>query len=171
MLEADAEVWQFLLNRRGSVGVYETLSLSHPNFSRTFHLLHRWRKAPPLTLEDGQTTDFMFVPMRLVPMGASGDLDYGVQVTLGDLGQIIPDEIDRVKALGGMATRPQVVFRTWRTDDTLAPLSVIGSLEAVEISRNEQGASFQAVAPRLNLVRTGETYNVERFDMLRGFLQ
>lgn len=170
MLDADYQTWQFLLNRRGGVGRYETLQLAHPSFSKTYYLLHVWRKAPPLTLENGQVVTFEYCPMRFTPKGASGDLDYGVQVTLGDLGQIIPEEIDRAKAAGTLHIRPKATFRSWRTDDLSKPLNVITSLEASEISRNEQGASFSAIAPRLNLVRTGETYNVDRFPMLRGFL-
>lgn len=170
MLEADAEVYQFLLNRKGSVGRYETISLSHPSFSKTYHLLHRWRKAPPLTFEDGAVVEFEYCPMRIVPMGASGDLDYGVRVTLANRDELA-DEIDRIQASGQMLIRPMVVLRTWRTDDTSKPMSVISTLTVGEISRNEQGATFTATAPRVNLTRTGETYNVERFPMLRGFLQ
>ncbi|MDQ2139591.1 DUF1833 family protein [Alcaligenaceae bacterium B3P038] len=170
MDEEDLPYIRFFLDRRRSVYEIETVELSHPSFSKTYYLLHRHRRPMTLTLENGQAVTFEYVPMRLTPLGASGDLDYGVQVVLGDLGEIIPDEVDRIQAAGTMRIRPVAKFRSWRSDDLTKPMILPVKLEVGDLSRNREGATFNAMAPRLNLVRTGEIYKVERFPMLTGFL-
>lgn len=90
-------------------------------------------------------------PARFGP----GDLDYGVSITLGDVGSILPDELDRVLASNDSRVRPVVEYRAWRSDRLWAPMDGPVRLQVDQISRAQEGSTFDAVAPYLNLTRTG----------------
>jgi hypothetical protein len=66
--------------------------------------------------------------------------------------------------------KPTVTYRTYRSDDLSAPMfgPVVMEIQAIAMTR--QGSSFEAKAPSLNVSRTGETYTIDRFPGLRGFL-
>ena len=96
-------------------------------------------------------------------------LDQSFTISLGDLGEILPAELDAVATADGFDEKPVLIYRTYRSDVLTAPLFVI-TLEVESFTFNEQGAVFEAKAPSLNINKTGETYTFARFPMLRGFL-
>lgn len=159
----------FFLNARKSVTQYETLELSHPSFSRDFYLV-RARANLTATLETGEVVVFERIPMRIRRLASRADLDYGIGVDLGDLGELIPDEIDRARAAGTLGIKPTVISRVYRSDDLTSPMFGPIRLEAKDISMTRVGASFEAGAPSLNLTRTGERQTTDRFVMLRGLI-
>ena len=123
------------------------------------------------TLEDGVTQQpFVYYPLGLSAAGASDNLDQTLTITLGDLGEMIPQEIDCCVAAGTMGIRPQVAYRVYRSDDLSAPIDGPFFYEVTTGAAKKQGQTFTAGAPRLNLNQTGETYRMDRFLMLRGFL-
>jgi hypothetical protein len=113
---------------------------------------------------------YSYCPARVMPIASSDDLVQALAVTLGDVGDIIAQEIEAVWAANGMNVRPTLTYRAYRSDDLEAP--ILGSLRTLEIANvttTREGATFEARAPELNATRTGELYSVERFPMLRGF--
>jgi hypothetical protein len=108
--------------------------------------------------------------MRVTGAGDREDLDFGIDVTFGDLGQVIPNELDAVRAANGFTEKPIVKYRTYRSDLLTTPLYGPVKLEIKEFAFNREGAKFTAKAPSLNINQTGEIYTLNRFPMLRGFL-
>lgn len=160
----------FFLNAGRSVIEFETLEISHLSFSQTFYLVRNRPGGLEAKLETGEEVEFVYLPLRIRPMAERGTLDFGISVDFGDLGDIIPDEIDRVIADDAMQVRPVLRYRTYRSDDLSGPMYGPIRLEIPSISRKREGATFDAVAPFLNLSKTGEIYSTTRFTPLRGFL-
>lgn len=161
---------EFFLNSKSSVVHLETLEISHSAFSRTFYIVRNAVQGVTVTLEDGNEQFFEYYPLRISPPGNKTDLDQSISIELGDLGELIPTELDRVKAAGKFDEKPVVKYRAYRSDDLELPLIGPWVLEIANIAFNETGCVFEAKAPSLNVNRTGELYKTARFPMLRGFV-
>lgn len=161
---------EFFLNSAASVVKLETLEISHPNFTRVYRIVRNAVAGITARIETGEEVDFEYLPMRITSTGASDDLDNGVRVDLGDLGEILPVELDRVAASSGFSVKPVVKYREYRSDDLINVLNGPVVLEVRTFSFKREGSSFEAKAPSLNINKTGELYTFDRFPMLRGFL-
>lgn len=164
---------EYFFSASRSVSRIEGLAISHPSFSMDRFIVRNpnpWMQRQVLGHGDGTVQEYEYLPLRLKPKDSRGDLDFGMRVDLGDLGEIIPDELQRVIDAGTSHIRPTVIYRAWRSDKLNAPMIGPIVMQADEITRTRDGASFDAIAPYLNLTRTGEAYTLERFPMLRGFL-
>lgn len=162
-----SEASEFFLGSAPSVVRFDTLEISHPDFSQTYRLVRN--SGPGGITADGD--DYEYCPMRVLPIASTDDLVQALSVTLGDVGEIIATEIEAVWEANGMNTRPALTYRAFRSDDLDAPIA--GServLEIASVTTTREGASFEAQAPELNASRTGILYTVEEFPMLRGFL-
>jgi hypothetical protein len=113
---------------------------------------------------------FDYYPLKIENNGAKDDLDQSFTFSWGDLGEVLPLELDRVAASGGFGFKPQVVYHTYRSDDLAAPLFGPVLMEVESFAFNRDGSTFTVKAPSLNINKTGEIYTLERFPMLRGFL-
>lgn len=163
----------FFFNSKRSVSRIEAIALSHPSFSRTYYLVRNpnpWMREQVLRHEDGTPVTYQFCPLRLRPLASRADLDFGVSVDLGDLGEIVPAEVDNVLASVNSRVRPTVVYRAWRSDRLDVPMNGPITLQVAQITRAPEGSTFDAVAPFLNLTKTGEIYSIERFPMLAAML-
>ena len=161
----------FFLNSPSSVVPIETLEIAHPSFSKTYWIVRNAMNGIIATLEDGVTQQsFDYYPLGISVAGASDDLDQVMTITLGDLGMMIPQEIDRCVAAGTIGTRPTLTYRIYRSDDLSAPMDGPFTYEITTLGTKKIGSTITAGAPRLNLNQTGESYRMDRFPMLRGFL-
>lgn len=160
----------YFLDSRSDVILYELLEIRHPNFTQSYFIVRNNRDGLTVTLEDSTTQTFDYYPLQIQDQGDSADLDNGFQINLGDLGQVLPIELDAVTTADGMATKPVVIYRAYRSDDLTAPTIGPIDLEVTSLSFAREGASFVASAPYVNQNKTGESYNLTRFYMLRGFL-
>ncbi len=161
---------EYFLKSKSSVVQLELLEISHPDFSKVYRLVRNAVGGVTVTLENATQAVFDYYPMRLTPVGVRDDLDHVLKIDFGDLGDVLPAELDRVQAASSFATKPTVVYRTYRSDVLTAPLFGPISLQITDVSFKKEGASFEAKAPALNVNRTGQTYTFERFPMLKGFL-
>ena len=159
---------EFFLASRSSVIQFETLEISHPSFTRTFRIVRN--TAHGLTATDGVEMTFDYYPCRIRGIGRRDNLDYGLEIDVGDLGEVLPREMDAIMTAGTFKTKPTVKYRTWRSDDLSAPLFGPIELEVRRFNFNESGASFEAAAPALNTGKTGRQYTIDLFPSLRGFL-
>lgn len=87
---------QFFLNSKSSIIQLELLEISHAAFTKTYRIVRNAIAGVTVTLEDTTVQVFDYYPVKIVPTGASDDLDQTLQLTFGDLGQIIPQELDRL---------------------------------------------------------------------------
>ncbi len=159
----------FLGSTRAAVQL-ETLEISHPNFSKRFLLVRNARKGITAKIEGGISTAFQYAPLRINSNGARNDLDRGIQVSFGDLGEVLPKEIDRVEQEDAFDINPLCIYRAYNSDDLDNILIGPHTFEIKALSQNQTGATFEAKAPGLNITKTGELYKLDRFPMLRGFL-
>lgn len=161
---------EFFLNSPAAVAQLELLEISHPNFTQLYRIVRNAVEGVTVTLETGQVAEFDYYPLRIRSVGIRDDLDAGFQIDLGDLGEVLPKELDAVKAADGLGIKPVVKYRTYRSDNLSAPLVGPFNLEVSDFSFNREGSSFEAKAPSINVNQTGEIYKLSRFSGLRGFL-
>jgi hypothetical protein len=160
----------FFLGSHSSVAQLDLIEVTHRDFSKVYRIVRNHTSGVTVTLETGAQATFDYYPLRIRQLGTRETLDYGVSVDLGDLGEIIPAEVDRVRLAGGMLIKPKLIYRTYRSDDLTRPMFGPVTLEMREINTERTGATFEASAPLLNVNRTGEVYSLERFPMLRGLV-
>jgi hypothetical protein len=165
-----SEYSEFFLNSGSNVVELELVEISHPNFTKTYYIVRNAMNGVTVTHEDATVHDYQYYPLKITPVGAGNDLDQVLQVQLGDLGEILPQELDAVSAAGTFGTKPTLIYRTYRSDDLTAPLYGPITLEISNLTFKKEGAAFEAHAPRLNSTATGEVYSTSRFPMLRGFV-
>lgn len=162
---------EFFLNSRSSVVQLELVEVDHPDFSQPHRFVRNHADGVTVDLSPSELgVFFQFYPAKLSSVGAKDDLDAAVRVELGDLGEVIPSELDLVDEAGGWLIKPTVRYWVFRSDDLTQPIFGPLHLEVTTFNLNQDGASFEAGAPKLNIVRTGERYKLDRFPMLRGFL-
>ena len=166
---------EYFLASSSSIVQLELLDVIHPNFTKVYRIVRNAIDGVDVTLEpgppgNGAVVHYDYYPLRITSLGHKDNLDSGLKIELGDLGQVLPLELDAVAAAGGFEIKPTVIYRTYRSDDLTQPLFGPLTLQIVEFTFNKEGAMFEAKAPSLNVTQTGETYSIARFPMLRGFI-
>lgn len=164
------EYVEFFLNAKAELIQFECIEISHPDFSQVFRFVRNNTSGLTTNLEDTSEVTWDYCPVKISQNELTDDLDYGITLEFGDLGEILPDEIDLVTAADGFLTKPKLKYRTYRSDDLTTVMFGPLELEITEFAFNRTGATFEAKAPSLNIHRTGEIYTIDRFPMLRGFL-
>ena len=161
---------EFFLKSKSSVVQLETLEISHPNFTKVYRIVRNAVEGVTVTLETLQSASFDYYPLQIENAGIRDDLDQAIKINLGDLGEVLPKELDEVSSNSGFGIKPIVIYRTYRSDDLSRPLFGPVTLEVSSFAFNREGSTFEAKAPSLNINKTGEAYKLDRFKMLRGFL-
>lgn len=161
---------EFFLKSKSSVVQLETLEISHPDFTKVYRVVRNAVQGVTVTLESNSSASFVYYPLAIENAGVRDDLDQAITINLGDLGEVLPKELDEVSSNDGFAIKPTVVYRTYRSDDLSRPLFGPVLLEVTSFAFNREGSTFEAKAPSLNVNKTGERYKLDRFPMLRGFL-
>lgn len=164
-----SEYSEYFLASKSSVVMLETVELSHPNWSQVYRIVRNAVDGITATTEAGAQA-FTYYPLRIDYGGDRDDLDQVFTISLGDLGEILPAELDAVQAAGGFATPPTMIYRAWRSDDLATMIYGPVSLRVESFTFDRAGATFICRAQGLNSNRTGELYTLDRFPMLRGFL-
>jgi len=161
---------EFFLKSKSSVVQLETLEISHPDFTKVYRVVRNAVQGVTVTLENNSSATFDYYPLAIENAGVRDDLDQAITINLGDLGEVLPKELDEISSNDGFGTKPTVVYRTYRSDDFTRPLFGPVLLEVTSFAFNREGSTFEAKAPSLNVNKTGERYKLDRFPMLRGFL-
>lgn len=162
---------EFYLKSKSSIAQLECLEISHSSFSQTYYLVRNAVHGVTVTHEDASSHAYTYMPMRIKLSGVRSDLDHILQISMGDLGEVVPMELDHVIADDALSEKPQVIYRTYRSDVLTAPLFGPLMLEVRNFNMDRTGCTFEAKAPSLNVSRTGERYSIARFPMLAGLLK
>jgi hypothetical protein len=160
----------FFLNSKSTVIQYETLEISHPNFSKVYWLVRNASRGLTATIETNEIINFEYYPLNLTPTGSYDHLDNSIKIEMGDLGTVIPQELDLISKANGFLIKPIVKYRVFRSDDLNLPLDGPYVYQISTFTFNEKGCIFEAKAPSLNVLRTGEIYTIERFPGLVAFV-
>ena len=161
---------EFFLNSSSSVVQLELLQMSHPSWSQTYYVVRNAVNGITVTLETGVQQFFQYYPMAIKYEGMKDDLDQTFSITFGDLGTVVPDEVDNMIADDTMDVKPTVIYRCYRSDDLTTPMLAPYYLEIQNMSFNTDGVTFNAQAPQLNITTTGSEYTTDRFPTLLEFL-
>lgn len=161
---------EFFLNSNSSIVQLDCLEISHSSFSQIYYVVRNASLGVTVFHEDANSHDYVYYPMRLSLSGPRDDLDHILKVEFGDLGDIVPSELDAIRKDGTFYELPKVRYRTYRSDDLNTPLYGPIDLEVRTFTFTKDGVSFEAKAPSLNIDKTGESYTLPRFPMLRGLL-
>jgi hypothetical protein len=180
-----SDLSEFFLGSSPAVVQLDCLEISHPNFSQTYRVVRNTQqdqltaldangnhKRGAIVTHEGPSGPFEYeyVPARILPVATRDDLVQALSVSLGDTGDIIAAEIERIWAANGLNTRPVLKYRAYPSDDLGVPMLGPLVLELASVTTSREGATFEARAPELNASRTGELYDVNRFPMLKPFL-
>lgn len=160
----------FFLTAAPSVIQLELIEVTHPDFSQAYRYVRNQRGGVTVSLPGVGLTFFEFRPLAIRRTEVSDDLVSGLALDIGDPGDVLPTELDRLVAASSMSTKPALRYWVYRSDDLNTPL--VGPLvyEVRSISTKGPNASLEAGAPERNASGTGEIYTFTRFPMLRGFL-
>lgn len=167
----DEKFVKFFLNSGSEVVQLEMFTIEHESFSRTFYLcMNCLPTGITVKHEDGKRYNYEYLPLNIETDETSDDLDQSLSISIGDLGEVLPNELDNVYASNTQNIKPRLVYRSYRSDDLEAPMVGPMVFEMSDLSFNSEGVTFKASAPSLNLTKTGEMYDLERFPMLRAFI-
>lgn len=87
---------EFFLNSAGNVVQLECLEISHPAFTKTYRVVRNATNGITVKYEDGVLYAHAYYPLAIQSIGSRGDHDQGLSVNLGDLGEVLPKELDAV---------------------------------------------------------------------------
>lgn len=160
----------FFLNSRADVIQYETLEIYHPNFSQTYRLVRNAVKGLTATLETAAVVTFDYRPLNISLVSSFDSLDNSLKIELGDLGEIVPIELDLVKIADGFLTKPILTYRVYRSDELTTPLYGPFVYEITTFNQTVNGCNFEAKPPALNVTKTGIIYSIADFPALEAFV-
>lgn len=161
---------EFFLKSSSRVVQLELIEMSHPAWSKVYRVVKNAVNGITVTLETGEVAQFEYYPISLKYDGLRDDLEQSYTIQFGDLGQIMPLELDRMLNSDTMQTKPKAIYRVYRSDDLSSPILDPQYLEIQNFAFNSDGVTFQAIAPQLNVTQTGSEYTTDRFPMLQAFL-
>lgn len=149
----------------------ETLEIIHTRFTQTYRIQRNSTEDVTVTYEGG-AGPFVhtYFPLEIRRLGSQNDLDQNLRISLGDLGSVLPQEIDAVLAANAMLVKPILKYRTYSSLDLSTPL-IVSIHEITSINFNKTGASLEAASRKLNVTRTGKLYTVSKFPMLAAFFK
>lgn len=162
------DLTDYFFNTTPDVVEIETLEISHPHFTvPQFRVVRNAAETGITVTHDGGPKFYSYVPMEIKPLASQTDLDQDVEITLGDLGEILGPQLENIENNNGFLTKPVCTYRTFRSDDTSAPMLSV-RLRIDGLTLNRTGAAFKAKAASYNITRTGEIYSIDRIPMLEG---
>ena len=161
---------EFFLKSSSKVVQLELIEMSHPSWSKVYRVVRNAVAGLTVTLETGEIAFFEYYPVDIKYDGMKDDLEQSYTIQFGDLGEVMPLELDRMLNSDTMSIKPKVVYRMYRSDNLSAPLLDAQNLEIQNFAFNQDGVTFQAIAPQLNVTQTGSEYTTDRFPTLQGYL-
>jgi hypothetical protein len=102
----------------------QLLEIYHPSFSRTYRLVRNQSEGVYVQHEDEEfPTFYQYIPIRLEEIGSDNSMDQSLEVTIGDVGELIPLEIELANSANKMNIKPILTYREYN--------SAVGSMQGV----------------------------------------
>ena len=167
----------YFLNSKSNVIQYETIQIKHPNFvgtlNNSYWIVRNNSEGLTAILEpdapgNGATVTFDYYPLQISLGETRDNLDFNLEIVLGDLGEVLPTELANVLAADDMHTKPIFRYRTFRSDDLTQPLYGPVELEIRTFNFDKRGVTFKAEARKFNRRGTGLLYRIVDIPMLAG---
>lgn len=116
--------------------------------------------------------EYEYVPMKIEKLGSGTDMDQSLRVTIGDVGMILAQQLERIDFFNANTVKPIVRYRAYRSDNLTLPLTQTPAvLEMKRVMFNRSGASFEAISPYLNVGKTGIVYTTKDFPTMKAFFR
>lgn len=169
------DIKDFHLDSVSSVVLLETIETSHSLWDEPIRIVTNHPDGVAVTLENDQPAFFEFVPLLAQRGNTSDDLDQTLNITVGDLGEVLPPLVKKIHDAAS-DEKPQVVYRSFAFDAasmTLTkptPIEIIRGLHVSKMNRDHQATTFEAATSGKNSVKTGRTFNFEGYPDLRGLI-
>lgn len=166
-----SDLTEYFFNSAPSVTRLQMIEIDHSAFlGGPFYLTPSVMGGITVTHEDATVADYQYVPMEIKTMGSTGNLDQELEVTVGDLGEILPAQIGFMRNANKMREKPSLIYREYASNALADPMFGPFTLQINSIAFNKTGATFVAKTVAFNRSRTGEIYDLTRFPMLGGFV-
>lgn len=169
------DIKDFHLDSATSVVLLETLEISHSLWPDPIRIVTNHPDGISVTLENGQPATFEFIPLMIKRGNTSDDLDQTLNITVGDLGEVVPPLIQKIREASS-DEKPQVIYRSFAFDAASmvltkpTPIEIIRGLYVAKMNQDHQATTFEAATSGKNSVKTGRTYNFEEYPDLRGLI-
>ncbi|MFA2969370.1 DUF1833 domain-containing protein [Acinetobacter pittii] len=165
----DNEYAKFFLNRKVDVYQLECIELSHPSFLNTYRVVRNDDRGVYVKHKEGSGQFYYeYLPLTIHRSGMLGDLDQTLTVSVSGLGDILPDEFERVLEGQYADVKPTVNYRLYSSDNLNTPIHYLLGLQLAGVSMNNKAVTFKAESPRLNTSKTGDIFSLDRFSGLKG---
>ena len=169
------DIKDFHLDSVSSVVLLETLEISHSLWPAPIRIVTNHPDGVAVTLENNQQAFFEFIPLMIQRGNTSDDLDQTLNITVGDLGEIVPPLIQKIRDASS-DEKPQVIYRSFAFDAASmvltkqTPIEIIRGLSVAKMNQDYQATTFEAATSGKNSVKTGRTYNFKEYPDLRGLI-
>ena len=145
----------------------ECIEIDHSSFEQPFRFVRNDTSGITVKHEDGLDYFYQYQVLEIQRSNVTNDLDQIMNINFFDTNDEFMDAIESIST----NERPTYKYRAYRDDDLTYPMQLIQTLEIASASKDNSGVvTFEARAPELNAVKTGDVYTLERFPMLRGTL-
>lgn len=157
--------------------LFQTIEIRHPAFEH----YHRFvaNKADglyvPVETQDEagnlitEQLFYEYAPLEIKLGESNESLDQYIDVTIGDLGDILPAEIEAIRnSEYTPMQKPEVIYCEYLASNLAEPSLVISNLEISEYRMKSGMAIFKCEVKKLNARKTGVTYNLKDFPIMRG---
>ncbi|AXY56802.1 DUF1833 domain-containing protein [Acinetobacter chinensis] len=162
-----AELNEFYLDASPSAAMLECIEISHSLWPQSLRYVLNHTDGVTVTHEDGLVVVYEFMPLQIRRGGAFNDLDQTLDITVNDLGQIVPRLLKIIRN-ADTEESPAVVYRAYSSVNLDSPLRVIDGFFVEERSTNEEATTFKAATKRANSNGTGLMYTLDEFPSLRS---
>lgn len=159
---------KFHLDATPSAVMLELIEISHPLWPQPLRYVTNHADGVTVKHEDGLVYNYEFMPVQINKGTNSDDLDQTLKITVGDLGQVVPQLLKIIREADNFE-RPSVVYRAYSSNNLDSPLQVVEGYEVEDRSTDHQATTFNAATKRANSTGTGMFYTVDEFPSLRSF--
>ena len=169
------DIKSFHLDSTPATALLETLEISHSAWDKPIRIVTNHADGLTARNESGQYVVYQFAPLIISKGETSDNLDQSLKITLGDLGEIVPPLIERIRERSSDEL-PQVTYRAYAYDAfamALAketPIDIIKGLGITSMSRDAQATTFEARTSDKNTLKTGRVYTLADYPDLKGLL-
>ena len=152
----------------GPMGLIESVEISHSKWPSVQRFVTNSNLNLVLKHEDGQSFEYIFAPLTISKSAENGNLDQGLNIKIGDVGEVIPVLIDLILEDDDIEL-PKVNYRAYFIGQYDSPIVVARALDLESITRDWKGSECEVAAPGLNDNGNGEVYSASTDPSLISF--
>lgn len=163
--------YDFWLKGNSEVIRYQCIEVTHFAWLKAYRYVRNHADGISVTHEDGKQYTYAYYPVTVKKSKTDENLDQSITIGVGDLGEEIPQEIDRLRASKAYRLiKPVLNYREYLSTDLTTPVLSVLNLDVTDYQPQKQGAVFICKARQLNLTKTGLVYNFDDMPSLRAFV-